>query len=46
MKNILHKLGVKRLQANKERFTVVSDVFNALKQVKLAGLERLFKWFF
>ena len=42
MKNILHKLGVKRLQANKERFTVVSDVFNALKQVKLAGLESVY----
>ncbi len=42
MRNILHKLGSKRLKANKERFTIVSDAFNALKQVKLAGLENIY----
>lgn len=42
MKNIIHKIGIGRLNANKERFKIVNDAFSALKLIKLGGQENIF----
>jgi len=40
--NYLKKLGQDRMQANRERFTHVSEAFGAAKEVKIDGLERFY----
>jgi ABC-type multidrug transport system fused ATPase/permease subunit len=42
MSGWLSKLGQERIQANQERYTVLSEAFGAAKEVKAAGLERIF----
>lgn len=42
MKNFLFKIGYERVQANKDRFLAVSEVFNAVKEVKVGSLEKVF----
>ncbi len=37
--NWLKRLGKERSQANKERFSVISETFSAAKEVKVGGLE-------
>jgi len=39
MKKYLSMIGKERLEANKARFSAVSEVFNAVKEVKIGGLE-------
>ena len=41
-KNILNKTGQEKLNSNKERFISINEVFGAVKQVKLSGLEDQF----
>ena len=41
-KFIKNKIGHERLQANADRFTAVSEAFNANKEVKLLGLEQIY----
>jgi len=38
----LKRLGQERVDANKERFTIVSEAFGAVKEVKVGGLEQAF----
>lgn len=38
----LNTLGKVRIQANQERYTVVSEAFGAVKEVKAGGLESIF----
>jgi len=42
MNNWLKRLGKTRFDANKERFTVLSEAFGAVKEIKLGGLEKTF----
>ena len=42
MSGWLNTLGQARIQANQERFTVVSEAFGAAKEVKAGGLESIF----
>lgn len=42
LKKYLNKIGEKRLKSNELRFVVTDEVFGAIKEVKLAGLEKLF----
>jgi ATP-binding cassette, subfamily B, bacterial PglK len=42
MNEFLSGIGGKRVKANQERFTVVSDAFGAIKEVKSRGLEAVF----
>lgn len=35
----LSRIGLERLNANEQRFAVISEVFSAVKEVKLGGLE-------
>lgn len=42
MSGWLNTLGEERIQANQERFTVVTEAFSAAKEVKLGGLESVF----
>jgi ABC-type multidrug transport system fused ATPase/permease subunit len=42
MSDWLNALGQARIQANQERYTVVSEAFGAAKEVKAAGLEPIF----
>ncbi len=42
IKNFLSRIGSERLKANKVRFTIISEVFGAIKETKLAGLENLY----
>lgn len=42
MSGWLRRLGQARTQANKERFTVVSEAFGAAKEVKVGGLEHAY----
>jgi len=41
-RNIISNAGHKRLEANNERFKIVSEVFGSIKGVKVGGLERNF----
>ena len=41
MKKFINKIGHERLQANADRFTAVSEAFNANKEAKLLGLEQI-----
>ena len=41
-KKILHRMGLLRLILNTSRFQVLGEVFNAVKEVKLSGLENEF----
>ena len=36
----LLKLGKQQISSNRERFDAVNEVFGAIKQVKLSGLEK------
>ena len=42
MKKFINNIGIERLQANTDRYTVVSEAFNASKEVKLLGLEKTY----
>jgi ABC-type bacteriocin/lantibiotic exporter with double-glycine peptidase domain len=42
MSGWLKRLGQARIDANKERFTVVSEAFGAAKEVKVRGLEQAY----
>ena len=42
IKNFLSRIGYERLKANKVRFTIIAEVFGAIKETKLAGLEKLY----
>jgi ABC-type multidrug transport system fused ATPase/permease subunit len=42
MKNILSHLGLERQKANKERFILINEMFGAIKQVKIGGLEHTY----
>jgi len=42
MSGWLNTLGQARIQANQERYTVVSEAFGAAKEVKAGGLEKIF----
>lgn len=42
VKNILSSIGSQRLEANTERFTILSEAFGAIKQIKVGGLENLY----
>lgn len=42
MNGWLNTLGQARIQANQERYTVVSEAFGAVKEVKAGGLEAIF----
>jgi ATP-binding cassette, subfamily B, bacterial PglK len=41
-KNYISRLGDDRLKANQERFTSINEAFGAIKEVKLAGLEKIY----
>jgi|LakMenEpi03Aug12_release.lakeMendotaPanAssembly.Ray.scaffolds.fasta_scaffold61120_2 ABC-type multidrug transport system fused ATPase/permease subunit len=38
--NFLKRVGIERLQANKERFRELGETFNAIKEIKFKGLEQ------
>tara|TARA_Y100000389_G_C17467836_1_gene527339 strand:+ start:4381 stop:6150 length:1770 start_codon:yes stop_codon:yes gene_type:complete len=40
MKNILSIIGNQKITANEARFKIVSEAFSAIKEIKLAGLEK------
>ena len=42
IRNYLNRTGEERLKNNKLRFTAVSEVFGAIKEVKFGGLEKSF----
>jgi ABC-type multidrug transport system fused ATPase/permease subunit len=42
MSGWLKRLGLARIDANKERFTAVSEAFGAAKEVKVGGLEQAY----
>jgi ABC-type bacteriocin/lantibiotic exporter with double-glycine peptidase domain len=41
-KNLLHRIGVKSVYANKKRFSLVNEAFSNLKELKLRGLEQFY----
>lgn len=41
-RKFLSRIGQERVKANQERFTVVSEAFNAAKELKVGNLERAF----
>lgn len=41
-KNILHRIGVESVYANKKRFSLVNEAFSNLKELKLKGLEQFY----
>ena len=38
----LHRIGLERVKANKDRFTALSEAFGAIKEMKLGGLEEVY----
>ena len=38
----IKRIGQERFQANKDRFKIVAEAFSAIKEVKIAGLERTY----
>ena len=42
IKNLLKKIGKKRFENNKYRFKIASEAFNAVKEIKVRGLEKIF----
>ena len=38
----IKRIGQRRFQANKDRFKIVAEAFSAIKEVKIAGLERTY----
>lgn len=40
--NLTKQIGEETLQANKLRFKILSEVFSAIKQVKISGLENIY----
>jgi len=42
MKKFLSNIGQERFEANQRRFTAVSEVFGAVKEVKIGGLEEVY----
>jgi ABC-type multidrug transport system fused ATPase/permease subunit len=42
LKNYLSKLGTNRLKANSLRFNSLTEVFGAIKEAKISGLERVY----
>lgn len=41
-RNLLNKIGEQRLKANELRFNTVIESFGAIKEIKVAGLEKIF----
>lgn len=41
-RGFLARIGVERIEANRERFSVVSEAFGATKVLKLCGLEKVY----
>jgi len=41
-RGLLSRMGTERLEANRERFTAVSEAFGASKEVKVGGLEQAY----
>ena len=42
LKNTLSNIGSKRVKANHERFKILSESFNAIKDIKLKNFEKIF----
>ena len=42
IKNYLYRKGAERLKANEVRFSAVSEAFNAIKEIKIFGIENYF----
>ena len=42
MKNFLSRLGIQQVKANKDRYKILSEAFNATKEVKIGGLEKFY----
>ena len=42
LRNFLSRIGKERLNANKQRFTSISEAFGAFKEVKVGGLEKVY----
>ncbi len=42
LRKFLSRIGQERIKANKLRFTAVSEIFGAIKEIKAGGLERIF----
>ena len=42
MKNILSRSGSERLKANEERFTIVTEAFNSIKEIKFGSIEKIY----
>ncbi len=42
LRKFLTRIGQERIKANKLRFTAVSEIFGAIKEIKAGGLERIF----
>ena len=45
-KNFLSNIGFQSLQANEDRFRTLTEVFNAIKEVKFGGLEKTYIKYF
>lgn len=41
-KSFLYKIGKDRLKNNKSRFTIVMEAFNAVKEIKVGGIEQTY----
>ena len=41
-RGLLSRMGTERVEANQQRFTVVSEAFGACKEVKIGGLEQAY----
>jgi ABC-type multidrug transport system fused ATPase/permease subunit len=42
IKNFITRIGAEQVNANQERYTVLSEAFNATKEVKIGGLEKFY----
>ena len=42
LRKLLSQIGKERIRANKLRFTAISEIFGAIKEIKAGGLEKIF----
>ena len=42
LRKLLSQIGKERIKANKLRFTAISEIFGAIKEIKAGGLEKIF----
>jgi ABC-type multidrug transport system fused ATPase/permease subunit len=42
VRKFLDKIGIERLEANKSRFKLISEIFGGFKEIKLGGFEKYF----